>query len=377
MGGRREKGDPPMSSDIQQTSSQASTVAGTKVEFGLDTFGDIPEDASGTLLTHADAIRQVVEEGVLADQVRVDVFALGEHHRSDFAISSPEMALAGIATRTDRLKLASGVTVLSSDDPVRVFQRFATLDALSNGRAQVILGRGSFTESFPLFGYDLADYDILFEEKIQLFAELLKEAPVTWEGSTRAALTDADVFPKTDSGHLDTWVGVGGSPQSVIRAAHYGMPLMIAIIGGPAQRFAPYVDLYRRAAGQFGTTAHPVGMHSPGFVADSDEEAAEVLWPRFKVSRDRIGASRGWPPVTRAAFDAEMAEGSLYVGSPETVARRIAEAVRTLDVGRFDMIYTTGSVPTAARLRSVELYGREVIPRVRELLAADPVKASA
>lgn len=357
--------------------TQASTAVGPELEFGLDTFGDIPEDDNGTLLSHADAIRQVVAEGVLADEVGVDVFALGEHHRSDFAISSPEMVLAGIATRTERLKLASGVTVLSSDDPVRVFQRFATLDALSNGRAQVILGRGSFTESFPLFGYDLADYDVLFEEKIQLFAELLKEAPVTWEGTTRAALTDADVFPKTDSGHLDTWVGVGGSPQSVIRTATYGLPLMIAIIGGPAQRFAPYVDLYRRAAGQFGTTAHPVGMHSPGFVADTDVEAAELLWPRFKVSRDRIGASRGWPPVTRAAFDAEIAEGSLYVGSPETVARRIAEAVSTLDVGRFDMIYTTGSVPASARLRSVELYGREVIPRVRKLLAADRTKESA
>lgn len=351
--------------------TNATVSTGSELEFGLDTFGDIPEDDSGNLLSHADAIRQVVEEGVLADEVGVDVFALGEHHRSDFAISSPEMALAGIATRTERITLASGVTVLSSDDPVRVFQRFATLDALSRGRAQVILGRGSFTESFPLFGYDLADYDVLFEEKIQLFAELLKEEPVSWEGTTRAALQDADVFPKTDSGHLDTWVGVGGSPQSVIRAAHYGMPLMLAIIGGAPQRFTPYVDLYRRAAGQFGHTAHPVGMHSPGFVADTDEEAAETLWPRFKVSRDRIGASRGWPPVTRAAFEADIAGGSLYVGSPETVAARIADAVRALDVGRFDMIYTTGSVPASARLRSVELYGTEVIPRVRELLAAD------
>lgn len=342
-----------------------------EVEFGLDTFGDIPQGADGAPLSHADAIRQVVAEGILADQVGVDVFALGEHHRPDFAISSPETVLAGLATRTERIKLASGVTVLSSDDPVRVFQRFATLDALSNGRAQVILGRGSFTESFPLFGYDLADYDVLFEEKIQLFAELLKEKPVTWQGSTRAALADADVFPKTDSGHLDTWVGVGGSPQSVIRAAHYGFPLMLAIIGGPPDRFAPYVDLYRRAAGQFGTTAHPVGMHSPGFVADTDEEAAEILWPHFKASRDRIGASRGWPPMTRAAFEADREGGSLYLGSPETVAQRMASAIRTLGVGRFDMIYTTGSVPAEARLRSVELYGREVIPRVRELLAAD------
>ena len=338
-------------------------------ELGLDTFGDIPEDDAGNLLTHPAAIRQVVEEAVLADRLGVDVIALGEHHRPEYAISSPETVLAGIATRTERIKLASGVTVLSSDDPVRVFQRFATVDALSGGRAQVILGRGSFTESFPLFGHDLADYDLLFEEKINLFAELLSEQPVTWEGSTRPALRDADVFPKTESGHLDTWVGVGGSPQSVVRTARYGLPLMLAIIGGPPARFGPYIELYRRAAKEFGTTAHPVGMHSPGFVADTDEEAAELLWPRYKVIRDRIGAQRGWPPIHRAEYDAEIAGGSMYVGAPETVATRIAGAVRTLGVGRFDMIYSTGSLPASARLRAVELYGTKVIPRVRELLA--------
>ena len=347
------------------------------IEFGIDTFGDIPVDADGNLVPHPEAIRQVVEEAVLADQIGIDVVALGEHHRPDYAISSPETILAGIATRTERIKLASGVTVLSSDDPVRVFQRFATLDALSNGRAQVILGRGSFTESFPLFGYDLADYEVLFEEKIELFAELLKEQPVTWQGTTRAALHNADVYPKTASGHLDTWVGVGGSPQSVIRTAQYGLPLMIAIIGGPASRFASYVELYRRATEKFGTTAHPVGMHSPGFVADSDEEAAEIVWPHFKENRDRIGASRGWPPVTRQAFESEIAGGSLYLGSPETVARRMAQAIRTLGVGRFDLIYTLGSVPSDARLRAVELYGREVIPRVRELLGEKPREVSA
>lgn len=349
--------------------STPDTTSSPRVEFGLDTFGDIPEDGAGGLLSHAEAIRQVVEEAVLADQVGVDVIALGEHHRSDFAISSPETVLAGIATRTERITLASGVTVLSSDDPVRVFQRFATVDALSGGRAQVILGRGSFTESFPLFGYDLADYDTLFEEKIALFAELLSEQPVTWQGTTRAPLADADVYPKTESGRLDTWVGVGGSPQSVIRTAHYGFPLMLAIIGGAPDRFAPYVDLYRRAAAQFGTTAHPVGMHSHGFVAPTDEEAVETVWPRYKASRDRIGAQRGWPPVRRQDYEAEIAAGSLYIGSPETVATRIAQAIRALDVGRFDMVYTSGSVPAEARLRAVELYGREVIPRVRELLA--------
>lgn len=341
----------------------------TQIEFGLDTFGDIPEDGKGELLPYGEAIRQVVDEAALADQVGVDVIALGEHHRSDYAISSPETVLAGIATRTERIKLASGVTVLSSDDPVRVFERFATLDALSSGRAQVILGRGSFTESFPLFGYDLADYDLLFEEKIGLFAELLKQRPVTWEGTTRAPLVDAEVFPKTDSGTLETWVGVGGSPQSVVRTAHYGFPLMLAIIGGPAARFAPYTELYRRATEQFETTAHPIGMHSPGFVADTDEEAAEIVWPHYKLNRDRIGAERGWPPVTRASFENEITEGSLYLGSPETVATKIADAISVLDVGRFDMIYTTGPVPADARLRSVELYGTAVIPRVREILA--------
>src|SRR4051812_16137354 len=220
----------------------------SELVLGLDTFGDVPVDDAGRPVTHAAAIRQVVDEAVLADELGVDVIALGEHHRPEYSISTPETVLAGIATKTSRILLASGVTVLSSDDPVRVFQRFATVDALSNGRAEVILGRGSFTESFPLFGYDLSDYDVLFEEKIDLFHKLLDEKPVTWEGTTRAALDHADVFPKTESGRLNTWVGVGGSPQSVIRTAKYGFRLMLAIIGGAPERFAPYVDLYRRAA---------------------------------------------------------------------------------------------------------------------------------
>ena len=338
--------------------------------FGLDTFGDVPQDASGKPVSDAQAIRQVLDEAVLAEQVGVDVIALGEHHRPEFAISSPETVLAGIATRTDRIRLSSGVTVLSSDDPVRVFQRFSTVDALSSGRAEIILGRGSFTESFPLFGYDLADYDVLFEEKIELFAKLLEEKPVTWSGTKRAPLEEADVFPKTESGHLSTWVGVGGSPQSVIRTAHYGFPLMIAIIGGAPERFAPYIDLYQRATDKFGTTAHPVGMHSPGFIADTDEEARELHWPHYKVIRDRIGALRGWPPVRREEYDAEIAHGSLYVGSPETVARKMAHAIDSLGVGRFDLIYTTGAQPAGARLRTVELYGTKVIPMVRDILAA-------
>ncbi|HZP51274.1 LLM class flavin-dependent oxidoreductase [Actinocrinis sp.] len=337
--------------------------------FGLDTFGDVPIDDDGRPVSYARAIRQVVDEALVAEQTGVDVIALGEHHRPEYAISTPETVLAGIATRTDRIRLSSGVTVLSSDDPVRVFQRFATLDALSGGRAEIILGRGSFTESFPLFGYDLSDYDVLFEEKIELFARLLEEKPVTWSGTKRAALDHAEVFPKTESGRLSTWVGVGGSPQSVVRTAHYGFPLMIAIIGGAPERFAPYLDLYRRAAEKFGTTAHPVGMHSPGFIAPTDEEAREVHWPHYKVIRDRIGAQRGWPPVTPEEYRREIEHGSLYIGSPETVARKMARAIASLGVGRFDLIYTMGTQPISARLRAVELYGTKVIPTVRDILA--------
>lgn len=341
------------------------------VLFGLDSFGDIPRDDTGKLMSHPAAIRQVIKEAVLADKLGIDAIALGEHHRSEFSISSPEMVLATIAGLTKNITLASGVTVLSSDDPVRVFQRFATLDAASNGRAQVILGRGSFTESFPLFGYDLKEYEVLFEEKIELFAELLKEQPVTWSGTTRASLDNADVYPKTESGRLQTLVGVGGSPQSVIRAAKYDFPLMLAIIGGSPNRFVPYVDLYKHAADEFGTSSDFIGMHSPGFIADTDEEAVQIAWPAHKTNFDRIGRTRGWPPITREHFDSEVAHGSLYIGSPETVAQKIATSIKTLKVNRFDLVYGGGPMPASARMRMVELYGTKVIPRVREILSKD------
>ncbi|MDB5187120.1 MAG: luciferase [Candidatus Saccharibacteria bacterium] len=352
--------------------TQQKTKSSTKYLFGLDTFGDIPSDNNGKLMGHPQAIRQVVKEAILADKLGVDVIALGEHHRPDYSISSPETILAGIATRTKNITLATGVTVLSSDDPVRVYQRFATLDALSNGRAQVILGRGSFTESFPLFGYDLQDYNVLFEEKIELFAELIKEKPVTWSGTTRAALNKADVYPKTESGHLDTRVGVGGSPESVVRAARYGFPLVLAIIGGSPDRFVPYVELYRRASAELGTTAHPIGVHSPGFVADTDQEARDIAWRPFKENRDRIGRDRGWPSMTRQQYDSEIDNGSLYIGSPETVAQKIASTMKILDAERFDLVYGSGSLSAEARLRNIELYGSVVIPRVRELLNNPP-----
>ena len=344
-------------------------TASETIEFGLDTFGDVPSDKTGKLATHAQGIRATVQEAIAADQAGVDVIAVGEHHRPEYAISSPETVLAGIATATRNIRLSSGVTVLSSDDPVRVFQRFATVDALSNGRAEVMLGRGSFTESFPLFGYDMADYELLFDEKINLFHELLNEKPVTWNGTTRAALQDVEVFPKTESGRLKTWVGVGGSPQSVIRTAHYGFRMMLAVIGGSPERFAPYVDLYRRANDQFGHETLPVGLHSPGFVADTDELARELMFDAYKEQRDKIGASRGWSPMSRSEFEHEAAEGSLYIGSPETVARKIAKTIKSLDIGRFDLIYSGGAVDAGARLRAVELYGTKVIPLVRDMLA--------
>jgi probable LLM family oxidoreductase len=343
------------------------------LELGLGTFGDVPEDDSGAFASHAEAIRQVVTEATLADELGVDTISLGEHHRPDYAISTPETVLAGIAGRTSRIRLGSGVTVLSSDDPVRVFQRFSTLDAISSGRAEVILGRGSFTESFPLFGYDLADYEVLFEEKLELFVRLLDEKPVTWTGTVRAALEDADVYPKTDSGRLRTWVGVGGSPQSVVRTARYGLPLMLAIIGGAAHRFVPYVELFHRALAQFGQGSLPIGAHSPGHVAATDAQAREELWPHYAGMMTRIGAERGWPPVTRPHFEREAGpDGALYVGSPETVAAKIVNTVRTLGLSRFDMKYSNGTLPHDALLRSIELYGTQVVPRVRASLAAAP-----
>lgn len=339
------------------------------LEFGLDTFGDVTTGADGQPLPHAQVIRNVIDEAVLADELGVDFIGLGEHHRADFAISSPEVALAAIAGRTSRIRLGSAVTVLSSDDPVRVFQRFATLDAASNGRAEVILGRGSFTESFPLFGYELADYETLFEEKLDLFAALIKQDAVTWQGSTRAALTNQQVFPPIENGRLKTWIGVGGSPESVVRAARYDLPLMLAIIGGDPARFKPYVDLSHRAYEQFGRPVQPIGVHSPGYVAETDEQAHAELYPDYKRMRDRIGAERGWPPMGRAEFDQEASRGSLYVGSPETVARKIAKTVKTLGIQRFQLKYSAGPLPHDKLMRSIELYGGKVIPLVRDMLA--------
>jgi probable LLM family oxidoreductase len=336
------------------------------IELGIDTFGDVPFGDDGRPVTQAQALRNVVTEGVLADTVGLDFFGVGEHHRADFAVSAPEVVLAAIAARTERIRLGSAVTVLSSDDPVRVFQRFSTLDAVSNGRAEVILGRGSFTESFPLFGYDLADYEALFEEKLNLFVKLLEQQPVTWSGDTRSALTNQMVYPAVESGRLRTWVGVGGSPESVVRAARHGLPLTLAIIGGSAQRFRPFVDLYVRALKEFGKPIQPIGVHSPGYVAPTDEQAREELWPHYLALMNRIGAERGWPPRGRDDFEREAGpHGALYVGAPDTVTRKILDTVRALGVSRFDMKYSSGTMPHALLMRSIELFGTKVAPQVR------------
>jgi probable LLM family oxidoreductase len=337
--------------------------------FGLDTFGDVARDADGEPLPHPEAIRQVVAEAVLADEVGLDFFGVGEHHRPDFSISAPDVVLAAIAGQTSRIRLGTSVTVLSSDDPIRVFQRFATLDAVSGGRAEVTLGRGSFTESFPLFGLSLEDYEVLFSEKLEIFAALLREEPVTWEGTTRPPLEGVSVYPRTASG-LAAWVGVGGTPESVVRAASYGLPLVLAVIGGSPGQFAPLVDLYHRALAHYEHPTLPISMHSPGHVAATDELAREQMYPHQADAFTKIGRERGWGPYTPAQFEAGAGpEGALFVGSPETVAQKIAWAARTLGLSRFQLKYAVGTLPHAERLESIRLYGTEVVPRVRELLA--------
>jgi probable LLM family oxidoreductase len=337
-------------------------------DLGLDTFGDITAGPNGPH-AHAQVIREVVEQGVLADQVGVDVIGLGEHHRPDFAISTPDIVLAAIAGQTSRIRLGSSVTVLGSDDPVRVFQRFSTLDAASNGRAEVILGRGSFIESFPLFGFDLNQRAALFEDKLDLFAALITQEQVTWRGTTRPPLVDQRVYPPIENGRLKTWIGVGVSPESVVRAARYGMPLMLAIIGGDAQRFRPFVDLFHQALEKLGQPRLPVGVHSHGYVGETDARARDELWPDYKAMRDRLGAERGWAPMSRADFDREADHGAIYVGSPETVARRIVVTAKALSLSHFRIKYSAGQLSHDKIMRNIELYGRRVMPLVRDMLA--------
>jgi probable LLM family oxidoreductase len=329
----------------------------SEFQLGLDTFGDVTVNPDGSMQSQAQALRDVVEQAVLAEQVGVDCFGVGEHHRADFAVSAPEVVLAAIAAKTSRLILGSAVTVLSTDDPVRVFQRFSTLNAISNGRAEVILGRGSFTESYALFGYELSQYNELFESKLARFAQLLTNTPV--------------IYPPIESGTLRTWVGVGGSPESVVRAAKYGLPLTLAIIGGSPSRFRPYVDLYYESLERFGKTRQPVAVHSPGHVAATDAQAKDELWPHYRAMMTRIGAERGWPPTTRDHFEREAGpDGALCVGAPETVAAKIVRAVQTLGLSRFDMKYSAGTLPHTLMMRSIELFGTQVAPLVRAAVRA-------
>jgi probable LLM family oxidoreductase len=339
--------------------------------FGLDTFGDVTHDDDDRPLSHAQTIRNLVEQGVFADEVGVDFFGIGEHHTDDFPLSAADVVLGAVAARTARIRVGSAVTVLSSDDPVRVFQRYSTLDAVSGGRAEVILGRGSSVDSFPLFGYDLADYEELFEEKVDLFAELLKGGPVTWRGNTRPSLSNQDVVPHTESGPFPVWIGVGGSPQSVLRTAHYGFSLMLAIIGGSPARFAPFPKLFRETLERVGKVARPVGVHSPGHVAATDEQAVEEFWPRYLEVIRHVSRTRGFAVPTKGSFMHEIGpKGALHVGSPETVAQKIAQTLTTLGATRFDLKYGMGGLSHRALMTNIELYGAQVIPRVRKLLAS-------
>lgn len=345
-----------------------------QIELGLDTFGDTALGPDGKLKPQDQVLRDVVDQAVLADQLGIHFIGIGEHHRADFAVSAPEIVLAAIAARTSRIKLGSAVTVLSSDDPIRVFQRFSTIHALSNGRAEVIVGRGSFTESFPLFGYALEDYDVLFEEKLDLFTRLVREPEVSWQGQTRPPLTRQRVYPALST-PMPVWVGVGGSPESVVRVVRQDLQLMLAIIGGDPRRFKPYVDLYHRACAQMERQVRPIGIHSPGHVAETDEAACEQLWPHYKAMYDKIGGERGWPATTPDRFMAEVQHGSLYVGSPETVAKKIASAVTALGVTRFDMKYATGPMPHETLMNGIGLYGEKVIPMVQDMVAGTAVPA--
>jgi probable LLM family oxidoreductase len=347
----------------------------TEITFGLGTFGDMSFDDHGNPKSAGQVLRDVVAQAKLADQLGISHFSIGEHHRDDFAITSPDTVLAAISSVTKNITLGSGVTVLSSEDPVRVYQAFATLDGLSNGRAEITAGRGSFIESFPLFGYELQNYGELFEEKLELLVELLKEQPVTWSGSMRAPLENQEVYPKTEGGAIPLWVGVGGSPESVVRAARLGASMALAIIGGDPARFAPFRRLYAESLEKLGKEQLPVSIHSPGHIADTDQQAIEEQWPHYEAMFGRIGRERGWGPTTKMSYIAEVQGGSMYVGSPEKVAKQIVHALRSVGASRFDFKYANGPMPHSKLMHSIELYGTKVVPMVHELLAESTVDA--
>jgi probable LLM family oxidoreductase len=338
------------------------------LELGLNSFGEVATDATGRELSDAETVRLLVEEAQLAESVGLDVFSVGEHYRKGHNDSAGAVLLAAIATGTERIGLGTSVTVLSTNDPVRLYHEFSTVDAVSNGRARMILGRASATESFPLFGYNLADYEQLFEEKLELFMKLQREESVTWSGTVRSPLVEETLHPQMPKGGIPTWIGVGGSPNSVIRAARYGLPLMLAIIGGRPQRFAGHVELYLRALEEFGHPVQPVGQHSLGLIADTDEEARATWWRYWQPVVAQVAEERGFYAPTLERYEAELDGGALFVGSPETVARKIARTAEDLSLSRFDLKYDIMHLPREARARTIELLGTEVAPRVQELL---------
>nr|WP_120491881.1 LLM class flavin-dependent oxidoreductase [Corynebacterium lactis] len=344
------------------TRQQNALVNPEDLKFGIDTFGDVTDG------DYVAGLKNVVEQAKLADQVGLHSFNLGEHHRDDFAVSAPDTVLSHIAGVTENIHLGTAVIVLSSDDPVRVYERFSTIQALSDNRVELTVGRGSFTESFPLFGYSLSDYEGLFEEKLAMLVELTKNRPANWQGKFTQTLENQELWPPLDSEKLPIYVAVGGSPQSVVRAAKHDLGLRLAIIGGAPSRFAPFADLYRRAQEEFGhEPGKSVGWHSPGLVADTDEEAVDAFYDAHIAHVSRVGAERGWGAMTRDRFDHEVRHGALFVGSPETVAKKIAKGVKALGADTFDLKIGTGSQD--ALLKSVELYGEKVVPLVRDMVA--------
>lgn len=340
------------------------------MEIGLTTFVETtPDVKTGKAISHAERIREVVEEIVLADEVGLDVYGVGEHHRRDYAASSPAVVLAAAASRTKRIRLTSAVTVLSSDDPVRVFEQFSTLDAISNGRAEIMAGRGSFIESFPLFGYDLDDYNELFDEKLDLLLKIQKSEKVTWDGKHRPAIQNLGIYPIPVQNPLPVWIASGGTPQSVVRAGMLGLPLVLAIIGGSPRQFAGLVQLYKRAAKEAGhdVTKLPIASHSHGFIAESTELAADKFFPSTQQAMNVIGRERGWGEYTRATFDsARSLEGALYVGDTETVAKKIIHLRKNVGITRFMLHVPVGSMPHDDVMKAIELLGKEVAPIVRE-----------
>ena len=347
------------------------------MELGIYTFAETnpnPTQDRGELA--AQRLRDLLEEIELADQLGLDVFGVGEHHRPDYVVSSPAVVLAAAAARTKTIRLTSAVTVLSSDDPVRVFQDFATLDLLSNGRAEIMAGRGSFIESFPLFGYDLEHYDELFEEKLELLLLLRETERVTWNGRHREALNNLGVYPRPLQNPLPVWIAVGGTPQSVVRAATLGLPMALAIIGGEPARFVPMVDLYRDAAMRAGhdPAKLPVSINSHGYIADNSQQAADEAYPAYAEVMSRIGRERGWPPLTRGRFEADRSRrGAVLVGSPQEVIDKILAEYELFRNQRFLIQFSIGPMPHAKIMRSIELFGTEVAPVVRRSVASGPV----